>query len=548
MWNLFSSMDFWFGTAVLGAHQIAKFREISIPELQFAARQPLIPNLQTRDFAGKLTFFLALAGFLVATFATYFILCVVSPGILEGWAKVSGAPAGVELTKFVDSVHYPLYIAAAFIGLSQPGMPFLAKIGNMQRNFFHALMGIPRRLVNRSTFFANQILARSSANKDLARELQLLVSDAWVERIDDYADTDFYRAQLDRLKLVDDADRKEALRGSRRELKNLIQQLVDAASLATVRESGIGSLDRLAADLNVDTQIEPDIAKAFLAGGILFLIGLTFLWTFIPLLDGLAHHLTTGRDLWPADLTFSGQYLVAQATPIFLASGVAVATWLTAFRRSDAANRSGAPLTPGLAAHFNRYAGVFAWVVIGVVVFDLFQAFFDYGFFKEGVAAGFLAFIPANLPFYLLHSFVSLVICFALLFYMDSREERMTWKTAPVLGLLMLAVALISLLYTAARVQFGMKDMPFGPNGVDMAVLIGLINVSAAVLAFACAAMCKRHGKAADAFAGRRVPGPGARARRTRRRCITYRGHACRACGGRWLASKLTVLTRPVTE
>ena len=80
-------------------------------------------------------------------------------------------------------------------------------------------------------------------------------------------------------------------------------------------------------------------------------------------------------------------------------------------------------------------------------------------------------------------------------FTLDSREERMTWKTAPVLGLLMLAVALISLLYTAARVQFGMKDMPFGPNGVDMAVLIGLINVSAAVLAFASAAMCKRQAK-----------------------------------------------------
>ena len=56
MWNFFLSMDFWFGTALLAAHQIAKFREISIPELQFAARQPLIPNLQTRDFAGKLTF------------------------------------------------------------------------------------------------------------------------------------------------------------------------------------------------------------------------------------------------------------------------------------------------------------------------------------------------------------------------------------------------------------------------------------------------------------------------------------------------------------
>ena len=37
---------------------------------------------------------------------------------------------------------------------------------------------------------------------------------------------------------------------------------------------------------------------------------------------------------------------------------------------------------PGIAAHFSRYAGLFAFTVIGIVLFDVFQAFFDYGAYK----------------------------------------------------------------------------------------------------------------------------------------------------------------------
>jgi hypothetical protein len=52
-------------------------------------------------------------------------------------------------------------------------------------------------------------------------------------------------------------------------------------------------------------------------------------------------------------------------------------------------------------------------------------------------------------------------------------------------------VALASLFYAAAQVQYKF-NVPFGPNGVDMAVLLVVLNVSAALLAFASAALCKR--------------------------------------------------------
>ena len=486
----FLSTEFWFGAAVLGAYQFAKFSELNSLDPEFAARSAPIPNLRAIDFAGKLTYFATLVAFLAATLLIYFVLCKISPTILLGWAQVSGAPPNEDLETFVDSVNYPLYIAAAYIGFTQPGIPLLSNIGNVQRNLFHAWMGVPTRVMSASSFFANQIFTRSPDTKQLAKELQVLISDAWVERIDAYADAEFYRAHLARLKLDDEA---ELLKGTRRELKILTRQLVDVASLATVRESGVASLGRLAGDLRVSMISNPGWPKAFLAGGTLFFIGMTFLWNLIPAFDRpAALFLSAGakHDFWPNSLEFSGQYLISQAGPIFLATGVALATWASAFGRAQATVDKPQAL-PGIAAHFSRYAGLFAFTVIGIVFFDVFQAFFDYGAYKSGTTSDFLTFVQLNLPFYLLHSFISLFVCFMLLLYMDDRMQQVRRRTASTISLLVAGVALASLSYAAAQVQHKFK-VPFGPNGADLAVLMVVINVSAALMAFACAALCKR--------------------------------------------------------
>lgn len=491
MSDLFLSTEFWFGAAVLGAYQFAKFSELRSPDPEFAARSALIPNLRAIDFAGRVTYCATLVAFLIATFLIYCVLCKISPTILLGWAQVSGASPSEDLETFVGSVNYPLYIAAAYIGFTQPGIPLLSNIGNVQRNLFHAWMGVPSRVMSASSFFANQMFTRSQDTKELAKELQVLISDAWVERIDAYADAEFYRAHLARLKLDDEA---ELLKGTRRELKILTRQLVDVASLATVRESGIASLARLAGDLRVSMLPNPGWPKAFLAGGTLFFIGMTFLWNLIPAFDSAAaRFLSAGakHDFWPANLSFSGQYLISQAGPIFLATGVALATWVSAFDRAQTATVDKPRPVDGIAAHFNRYAGLFAFTVIGIVLFDVFQAFFDYGAYKAGRAIDFVTFIQSNLPFYLLHSFISLFVCFVLLRHMDDGAQLPRRRTASTISLLVTGVALASLFYAAAQVQHKF-NVPFGPNGADLAVLMVVINVSAALMAFACAALCKR--------------------------------------------------------
>ena len=139
----FLSTEFWFGAAVLAAYQFAKFSELNSLDPEFAARSAPHPKSAGDRLRRKLTYSATLVAFLAATLLIYFVLCKISPTILLGWAQVSGASPNEDLEKFVNSVNYPLYIAAAYIGFTQPGIPLLSNIGNVQRNLFHAWMGVP---------------------------------------------------------------------------------------------------------------------------------------------------------------------------------------------------------------------------------------------------------------------------------------------------------------------------------------------------------------------------------------------------------------------
>ncbi len=486
MSHLFFSADFWFGAFLLAAYQIAKFGEIGAVDPARNEGSMPIPNLRANDFAGRFTFGATLAAFLSVTFLVYLLLCEMSPTVLKGWAHVSGAVGGEELDKFVSSVPYPLYIAAAFMGLTQPAIPIFSNLGDMQRNVFHALMGIPRRVLETSGGFAIQVFARSPTREQLGKEVLGLVSNSWLERIDPYADLIFYRHQLARLKLDDDAEIEELLKGSKRELKELIGKLLCAASLATARESGASSLARLAGDLGVFLPPKRVMARDFLAVGMLLLIGMTFLWSVIPMFDGFAaRFLSAGSkwDFWPDNLITSGQYLTSHAGPMFLATGIALAAWSSGLRRRRGQATDG-PLLDRVATHFERYAGLFVGVVVVIILYDVFQAFFDYGYFKETTTNGaFLTFIAGNLPFYLLHSFVSLAACFILLIHADDIEARRPKLTSFAIMSLSGVVALLALFYAVARLYYQYKIT--GIDGVDFAVLVVVMNVSAALLAYA---------------------------------------------------------------
>ena len=274
----FHSPEFWTGAALLGAYQFAKFNELRSPDPDFAARSALIPNLRAIDFAGRLTYSATLVAFLAATFLIYFVLCKISPAILSGWAQVSGASPDEKLTKFVNTVNYPLYIAAVYMGVAQQGIPLLSNIGNMQRNLFHAWMVSPPKSSSVQLFRHPDLRAQPGCRAigqggGGVEKRRLGGTDRRLCRHGTLR-TPFARLKLD--------DEPELHKATRRELNIFTRQLVDVASLATVRESGVASLSRLADDLRVSMLPNSAWPKAFLAGGILFLVGMTSCGTLFP--------------------------------------------------------------------------------------------------------------------------------------------------------------------------------------------------------------------------------------------------------------------------
>jgi hypothetical protein len=164
---------------------------------------------------------------------------------------------------------------------------------------------VPKRVLGTSDFFTNQILARDGGASGLRAVIEKLASDAWIRKIDPYADTLFYREQLKRLKLDDHAELAQAAGGSARELRRTLDQLVYAAAIATVRESGGRALKRLSVDLDVAMPGTTEGLRGVAVGAALAAVGLVFLWFALPLASGLVGP-QTSAVFWPRTPTSAG--------------------------------------------------------------------------------------------------------------------------------------------------------------------------------------------------------------------------------------------------
>jgi hypothetical protein len=163
-----------------------------------------IPNLRAPDFVGRLAFWLALLVFLLLTFLTYLVLCSLSPALLTGWAKVTGVTE--DTTEFIASVPYPLYIAAALVGLAQFILP-ISNFGSIQRNAIHSLIGVPKKLVQFARYLFDKLIV-SEDKSALSDFVIRLTSTQWQTNLSAFADSGFYASHLRRLELDDDTERK----------------------------------------------------------------------------------------------------------------------------------------------------------------------------------------------------------------------------------------------------------------------------------------------------------------------------------------------------
>ena len=222
MWTLLLDQSFLLGAALVTLVHATKFGELNLGNPVTGRYLALLPGAKVRDFVGPYAYHISLLAFLCVSLVSYYLCCHISPNILNGATKVFG---NVDAEKTFQDVPYPLYVAALFIGLTQPIVPLFSRFGEVQRNFFHDQIEVPGRLIKLAERLTSAIEARASGDKrKLAREARQLVSGEVLASVQTYGDVVFYKLQLERLGFADlDALDKTIRESSRRELRGLIE-------------------------------------------------------------------------------------------------------------------------------------------------------------------------------------------------------------------------------------------------------------------------------------------------------------------------------------
>jgi hypothetical protein len=169
-----------------------------------------------------------------------------------------------------------------------------------------------------------------------------------------------------------------------------------------------------------------------------------------------------------------------------MAAAITLAMWSRRLERSDE-ERDGSDRPDGeFIGQLESYSGLLLTLVLIVVLYDFAQALYDFGSFKAEVAKSAYEFIIKNVPFYVLHSFVPILASFVILIYVEHLGNSSRWLS--LLGaaaLMVLVVGFASGFYAIARLyyQFGVTQ------GLDFIVIVVAVNVTAALLALATAAL-----------------------------------------------------------
>src|SRR5262249_48265091 len=132
MWATLQDQSFLLGAVLVTLVHATKFGELNLGNPVTGRYLALLPGAKVRDFVGPYAYHVALFAFLSVSLIAYYLVCQISPDILKGAAKLFGVP---DAEKTIQEVPYPLYIAALFIGLTQPVVPVFSRFGEVQRTF-----------------------------------------------------------------------------------------------------------------------------------------------------------------------------------------------------------------------------------------------------------------------------------------------------------------------------------------------------------------------------------------------------------------------------
>jgi hypothetical protein len=496
MWNLLQEQAFVVGAMLVVIYQAAKFTELNLADPITSRYVALLPDAKVRDFATSWAYYTSLFAFLGVSLVVYFFLCQISPDLFKGAARVLGAG---EPSASLQDIPYPLYIAAMFVGLSQPVIPIFSQFVNAQRDFFHDRINVPRRVIDLSESMFHAIDLRSGSDKRrLANEVRNLATGDFVTSLQSYGDGAYYNLQLEKLELGDEAALCRTIKeSSPKELRRLIERLVLCALVAVMRRSGPNSLIKVAASLRAPVPSVPTgnagyFVASFASSTVLLMLGLLILAQVFSQLVGPVAQLFPNQieRLWPEDFTNAVAELWYIVPPIFISLLVAVFLLVPKDRSQgrDFGSKQESSLSTEFVDFF-RSSAVVLGTCIGIsVLIQIGQWFYEYGISNQQPVSR----TASQLILPVIQAFISVTVCLFTTWYLVSSgtypRRRGLSFTATLLAIVA-ATALVGFLYELTFVQDYLHAHPNAAPGWDH-VLFGVIaNVLVSVCAFSSIAL-----------------------------------------------------------
>jgi hypothetical protein len=494
MWDA-QAQSFIIGAILILIYQASRFGELNRADPNSGRYLALVPEAKARDFADPYAYNLALSVFLTTSFIAYFLICQLSPDVFAGAAKLFAGD--FDVNKAMQGVPYPLYVAALFMGLTQPIFPGLSRIKDAQRNFFHDQIAVPGRVADLFTNVTETIEERAGGDKrGLADEVRKLAGNGFLKTLSAHGDVAFYKAQLDRLGIGNGALELVLRASSTKELHVLIEQLVMHALMAAMRRSGSEGMAVLAKSLGAQVPVEKDsalkdILARSVAVGVPFCIGLltiafVLLWLGAPVNYLLSR--APSVTLWPSTLDFVFQELVAIVPPVIVC--MVIAMFLLVPRQpanGDSAPSNQSGLT-NLLDFFQTNASIFGLCMMSALIIKVSQMLHEYGtgLEKSENTAG-VKHSASLLVLPIIQSFIALAACLLTTWYLVSwargTASRRSLITAALLGII--GIGFVAVLYDLAFLDVYLSINPkFGP-GWEHVVFSVVANVLVTLCAFA---------------------------------------------------------------
>ena len=487
---------FLIGATLVVIYQAAKFTELNLTDPITNRYIALLPDAKVRDFASSGAYHTALFAFLGVSLIVYYGLCQISPELLKGAARLLGPG---EPSAALEGIPYPLYIAALFIGLTQPIVPIFSQFVNAQRDFFHDRINVPRRIIDISDALTQAVEERAGSDRRrLANEVRNLSSGDFITSLRSYGDAAYYNLQLEKLELGDeDALARTIKASSAKELRLLIERLVLCALVATMRRSGPNALVKVAGSLAVRVPTAPPnngghLVASFVSSGVLFTLALLILANIFWLLVGPIAKLFPNQQerMWPEDLGNVAVELCYIVPPIIISLLVAVVLLVPSGRSQprDAGSDPGTSLSSEF-VNFFRSSAVVLGLCIGItVLIQLGLLFYAYGTWnvppEARTASKFI------LP--VIQAFIPVAVCLFTTWYLVSSSAQPPCRGLSFVATLLTiagATALVGFFCELIFVHEYLRTRPQAAPGWEHVLFGVMANVMVSISAFASIAL-----------------------------------------------------------